>query len=150
MKRFEFWVTWLKIVSIVFSLFGISLALFSQTPIFNLLFNNQINPVFFGNDTLSLELIHFQQWAYGLLGATCTLVGILIFFIVNNAFKKMERWAWNSILVGLLGWFILDEPISLYFSVHFNAIFNLGLLTAVLLPLIFTRHYFRQDNSENK
>lgn len=103
MKKFNFWVIWLKGVSIIFALFGVCLALFNQTSIFNILFNNQINPVFFENIILTPELIYFQQWIYGLLGATCVLVGILIFFVVDNAYKKMEHWAWNCILIGLAG-----------------------------------------------
>lgn len=144
MKKFNIWVIWLKIVSVIFSIFGAALALFSQTAVFDFLFNNQINPVFFGIQSISTEFIRFQQWIYGLLGATCVLVGILIFFIVDNAFKNMEAWSWNCILVGIIGWFIIDEPISLYFSVYFNAIFNIGLLIAIVLPLIFTKSYFRK------
>lgn len=143
MKRFEFWVAWLKVVSIAFALFGAALALFSQAPVFNVLFNNHINPVFFEQETLSPDVVLFQRWVYGLLGATCALVGILLFAIVDNAFKNKERWAWNAVLVGVMGWFILDEPISVYFSVYFNAIFNLGLLVSALLPLAFTRRDFQ-------
>lgn len=126
-------------------LFGLSLALFNQTSFFDLLFNNNINPVFWGDMKVSSEVIHFQQWVYGVMGATCAGWGVIIYFIVNNAFKKKEIWAWNSILVGIIMWFIFDESISLYFKVYFNAIFNLALIISIFLPLIFTRCYFRND-----
>ena len=138
MKELIFWVNWLKIVSIVFASFGIFLAFFNQIPFFA----DLINPVFFEETLISSELRYFQQWLYGLLGATCVMVGILIFFIVDNAYRNRDRWAWKCILIGLIGWFIIDQPISLYFSVYFNVVFNFGLLIAVLIPLICTKRYF--------
>jgi len=140
MKDVDFFVKWLKAVSIIFASFGIFLAFFNQMP----MFADLIDPVFFKEDQIGSELKSFQQWLYGLLGATCVLVGIMIFFIVDNAFKNKEGWAWNCILFGLVGWFIIDQPISLYFSVYFNVIFNIGLLIAVLIPLICTKKHFKR------
>ncbi len=145
MTRFKLCVTWLKVVSILFSIFGIVIALFNQTHLFQIAFNSQINPTFFGNTGLPVEVSHFQQWAYGLLGATCLMVGILIFFIVHNAFAKKEKWAWYSLLWGLVGWFAIDESVSLYFQVYFNAIFNLVLFAAVLIPLCLSLKDFKSN-----
>jgi len=142
MKELIFWVNWLKIVSVVFASFGIFLAFFNQIPFFA----DLINPVFFEETLISSELKYFQQWLYGLLGATCVMVGILIFFIVDNAYRNRDRWAWKCILIGLIGWFIIDQPISLYFSVYFNVVFNFGLLIAVLIPLICTKRYFERTD----
>ncbi len=135
MDRFKVCVIWLKVVSILFSLFGIVIALLNQTALFQIAFNNQINPSFFGNADLPLEVLHFQQWIYGLLGATCLMVGVLIFFVVQNAFAKKEKWSLYCLLFALIAWFAIDEPVSLYFHVYFNAIFNLVLLIAVLIPI---------------
>ena len=145
MKRFHFWVTWLKGVSIVFGIFGLALALFNQTSFFNVLFNDHINPVFFEANTLSEEFFHFQQWIYGVLGATCVLVSLLVFFIIENSLKKRERWGWTAILIGIVAWFIIDESISLYFSVYFNACVNMGLLIAFGLPLLFIARCYRDQ-----
>ncbi len=145
MARFKFCVMWLKIVSILFSLFGVIIALFNQTYIFQIIFNNQINPIFWGSANLSVEVLHFQQWIYGLLGATCLMVGILIFFIVENAFAKKEKWAWNCLLFGLIAWFVIDESISLYFRVYFNAVFNLILLIAIIIPLFLSIKDFKNN-----
>ncbi len=143
MDRFNFCVIWLKVISVLFSLFGIVIALFNQTQLFQIVFNNQINPTFFGSNDLSIEALRFQQWIYGLLGATCLMDGILIFFIVQNAFAKKEKWAWYCVLIGLIAWFAIDEPISLYFHVYFNAIFNLALLIAILVPICLTYRDFK-------
>ncbi len=142
MKRFSFSVLWLKTVSVLFAVFGIIIALLNQTTIFQVIFNNQINPVFWANFELPTEALLFQRWIYGLLGATCLMVGILIFFIAKNSFARKEKWAWNCLLVGVAAWFIIDTPISMYFQVYFNVVFNIVLLLAILLPLILTRKDF--------
>ena len=142
MKRFDLSVLWLKIVSILFAVFGTVIALFNQTKIFQITINNQINPVFWTHSELSSEALLFQRWIYGLLGATCLLVGILIFFIVKNAFAKKEKWAWYCLLIGVAAWFMVDTPVSFYFQVHFNVVFNVVLLSATLIPLALTRKDF--------
>jgi len=142
MIKFDFWIVWLKVVSVVFAAFGVFMALFNQTPVFDFMFNNQIDPVFFGNAELSQEIVLFQQWIYGVLGATCVLVGIMIFFIVDNPFRNRERWAWNCLIIGLVAWMIIDLSVSLYFSVYFNAAFNALLFAAIIVPLLFTRKCF--------
>lgn len=142
MKQFKSSVLWLKIVSVVFAAFGIIIALFNQNTLFKMAFSSQINPVFWVNAEPTPEAILFQRWIYGLLGATCLMVGILIFFIVQNAFAKKEKWAWSCLLYGLVAWFIIDTPISLYFKVYFNVAFNVILLLSVLVPLLLTRKQF--------
>ncbi len=143
MECFNLSVIWLKTVSVLFAVFGIIIALFNQTAIFQMAFNNHINPAFWINLELTTETVFFQRWIYGLLGATCLMVGILIFFIVKNAFARKEKWAWNCLFVGLIAWFIIDTPVSIYFKVYFNVIFNVVLLLTVLLPLFLTRRYFK-------
>ncbi len=142
MNRFNLSVLWLKMVSILFAVFGIIIALCNQTTIFKGAFNNQINPVFWTNSELATETLFFQRWIYGLLGATCLMVGILIFFIVKNSFARKEKWAWNCLFIGLVAWFIIDTPISVYFQVYFNVAFNIVLLLAILVPLILTKKEF--------
>jgi len=142
MDRFRLSVAWLKIVSILFALFGIAIALLNQTSLFQMAFSDQINPVFWGNTGLAAEALLFQRWIYGLLGATCLLVGIVFFFVVTYAFAKKQRWAWNCLLFGLSAWFIIDTPVSLYFQVYFNVAFNTVLLLAILLPLLLTKKDF--------
>ena len=143
-NKFSICVLWLKIVSVLFAFLGIVIALFNQTAIFKAMFNNQINPVFWYNSELSIESLRFQQWIYGLLGATCLMVGILIYFIIKNAYTKKEKWAWKCLFYSVLAWFVIDEPISIYYRVYFNAIFNLILLIAVLTPLFLTVNDFKK------
>jgi hypothetical protein len=141
---------WLKIVSVLFALFGIAIALLNQTSLFQMAFSNQINPSFWGDAEIIAETLSFQQWVYGLLGATCLLVGIVIFFVVKYAFAKKERWASNCLLFGLGAWFVIDTPISFYFHVYFNVIFNAVLLLAGILPVLLTRKVFQHEEYDSE
>ncbi len=143
MRKFEFWVNWLKAVSVIFSLFGILLSLLNQLPIFTLPLNKYINSAFWASgEVLSSEIVKYQNWIYCLIGAVCLMIGILIFCIVNNPFRKKEMWAWNCLFISTLAWFAIDETASIYFGVYANAIFNIGFFLSILIPLILTKKYF--------
>ncbi len=143
MKGFSFWQRWLFGVGLLIILFGIMMALFSGTKLFQP-FDSQVNPVFWGTERLADNVRRFQQWIYGVLGATVAGWGILLTFIAHYPFKKKEKWSWDCLLVALLVWFLVDTAISLHFRVYFNAIFNTVLLILVVLPLVFTRRHFVQ------
>ena len=143
MGEFVFWQRWLFVVSVVIVLFGLALAFLNQTPVFDLAFNNQIDPVFWSSSELIAEMRAFQKWIYGVLGATVAGWGIFMAFVAEHPFKRRERWAWNCLGLGLLIWFLVDTGISLYFKVYFNAMFNTVLFLAGLIPLVFSRSEFR-------
>ena len=141
MTNFSFWQKWLFVVGIVVSIFGTLMALLSGTPLFDFL-NQQINPTFWGANIIENSTREFQQWIYGVWGATIAGWGIFLTFITHYPFNKQEKWAWNCLLVGLLVWFILDTSISINYKVYFNAVFNTVLLILAILPIMFTRKYF--------
>ncbi len=142
MNRFGFWQRWLFVVSCVLVFFGVLLAFFGQSPLFDVAFNNQINPVFWGTFSLSADIKTFQAWAYGILGATVAGWGIFLAFIVYYPFKRKEKWAWNCIAIGMPLWFVIDTGLSLTYHVYFNAAFNTILLILIALPLVFSRAAF--------
>lgn len=138
MKALNFWQRWLFMLGVIMVVFGLLLAFFNQTALFDWLFNNQINPVFWGSAAVPDLVRGFQRWIYGVLGATLAGWGVFLAFLAHYPFARKERWAWNCIAVGLLVWFVSDTIISLAFGVNFNALFNLALFVAGMLPLIFT------------
>ncbi|MFZ5641998.1 MAG: hypothetical protein ACOY46_00240 [Bacillota bacterium] len=142
MKYFQFWQRWLFIFSLLFTIFGLSLALFNQTVYFDFLFNSRINPLFWDTAKLSGQTAIFQQWIYGVLGATCAGWGIFLAFIINSPFKRRELWAWNCIAAGLTLWFVVDSSISFYFNVFYNVLVNLLLYSLVIIPLLLVRKFF--------
>jgi hypothetical protein len=142
MSQFLFWQKWLLVLGGVIVAFGLALAMFNQTPLFDALFNRQINPTFWIEADVTPQIRAFQQWAYGVLGATMAGWGVFILFIAREPFRRRERWAWNCLAFGIGLWFVVDTALSIAANVIFNAAFNSLLLVLVLLPLLATRSYF--------
>lgn len=144
MDSFEFWYRWLLIASIILIFFGVVLALFNQSLFFDFIFNIRINPYFWGGNEPDSTALHFQQWAYGVLGATIAGWGVIVFFIIRQPFRNQERWAWTASVAGIGLWYILDTFISIAAGVFYNAVFNTLLLAVFMVPLIFTRRFFME------
>lgn len=142
MCNFNFWQKWLFFVGIYLAVFGLVLAFFNQTYVMDFVFNNQINSVFWSANAVPENIIPFQSWVYGVLGATVAGWGIFIAFLAYYPFKAREKWAWNCIAAGISIWFIFDTSISAFYDVTFNVVFNVVLLIFIGLPLLFTRKYF--------
>lgn len=144
MGSFEFWRKWLLAVSVYLVVFGLFLAFFNQSALMDLLFNNQIDPVFRIDRSGSEETARFQAWIYGVLGATVSGWGILMTYIVYYPFTSRNRWAWNAVALGIGVWFVIDTAVSLYHEVVFNAVFNALLLALMAIPLAFTKRHFKR------
>ncbi len=138
MSKFSFWQKWLLTAGLAITGFGIVMSLVSGTPLFDL-FNRQIDPAFWPANAVDEAARQFQQWIYGVWGATIAGFGILVTFIARHPFSRKEKWAWSSILWGVVAWFVLDSGLSFFYKVYFNVIFNVVLFILVTLPLIFTR-----------
>lgn len=141
MNRFNFWQKWLFIVSLAITAFGLFMALFNQTPLFDL-FSRQIDQAFWDSAPLPAGVTSFQRWLYAVWGATIVGWGIFLIFITYIPFKQREKWAWNCLIVGLGVWFVLDTAISWNYGVSFNVIFNIIVALAIGMPLLFTRKAF--------
>ncbi len=141
MDRFEFWQKWLFWVSVAVAAFGLAMALFSDTPLFDWM-NSQIDPVFWSVSVVNLAILGFRTWIYAVLGATVLGWGITLAFIANYPFKKKEKWAWQAVASGTAAWYLIDTWFSLSFKVYFNAALNTVLFVLVALPLVMTYKYF--------
>jgi hypothetical protein len=142
MERFDFWHKWMLAISVVVIVFGLMLAFLYDTVLFKAM-DEQISRAFWDNhDDITPAMHDYQRWVLGLSGAVMAGWGVQLFFTLRYPFKHREAWAWNGTAAALLTWFVVDETFSLYYGVYFNALFNLGLLLAIGLPLIFTRKFF--------
>ena len=141
MKKFSFWWAWLVLVAVAITAFGIFMSLFNGTALFSL-FDANINPVFWGQGPLPAGTVHFQHWVYGTWGATVAGWGVLLTYVAMYPLRKKERWAWKSVLAGLIVWFVLDTSLSLFHRVYFNAALNLLIFILALMPLWFIRKSF--------
>jgi len=139
---FAFWQRWLLVVSVVVVVFGLALAICNQSTVFDVVFNDRVNPVFWRSAQATPEVVRFQQWIYGVLGATVAGWGLLMAFITAYPFKRREPWSWTCLAASIGLWFVFDTTISAYFAVVINVAVNCALAVAVALPLAFTRKDF--------
>jgi hypothetical protein len=144
-NRFDFWQRWLLVVSVAITAFGVFIALLNDTGLFDTVFNDQIDPVFWDQD-IDQDTRDFRRWVYGVLGATVAGWGATMAFLAQNPFKRRERWAWNAIAAGITLWFVLDSYVSLAAENYFNEFaLTVPLFVLVMLPLGFTRRAFAPD-----
>jgi len=142
MKYIQFWHKWLLTVTILIILFGILLMVPNKPELFDRLFNDHIETIFWSDTPITTGIVHFQRWLYGVLGATMIGWGIMMAFIIAIPFRRGERWAWYSIFFGIGGWYILDTAVSVMYHADFNAFFNSLILLLFLPPLLFTYSSF--------
>jgi hypothetical protein len=140
-QRLLFCQRWLLALGVIIVVFGVALAFLYATPLFDI-FRTQIDPVFWGAGELTGGTILFQQWIYGVLGATMAGWGVCIAFIAAVPFKRKEKWAWNCLALAVPLWFVVDTFLSWRFGALFNVIFNVLIFFAALVPLLFSRKYF--------
>jgi hypothetical protein len=143
MTSFLFWQRWLLVVSVAITAFGVLMAFSSGTSLFEV-FNRQINPAFWSGNAIDDATRKFQQWVYGAWGATIAGWGVVLTHIARYSFSKKERWSWNSLVFGVLLWFVLDTSLSLFHKVYFNGALNMVVFTLGIFPLLFTRRWFIQ------
>lgn len=136
------WDTWMVAVGWILVVFGILLAFANQTRLFDVVFDNQVNRVFWSSPVVPESVVPFQRFIYGVLGMTVAGWGVFIVYIARYPFRRRERWAWTCILAGITLWFIPDTAISIYFGVTANVALNVTIAIPVYVPLIATRRQF--------
>src|SRR5690349_7676420 len=124
MLPFGFWQRWLLAVSCLVVLFGLSLGILNQTAVFSLVFNNRIDPLFWADGSPTAAARAFQQWIYGVLGATVAGWGITLTFIAAKPFARKESWSWHCLSLSVALWFMIDSAVSLAFGIDINVAFN--------------------------
>ena len=148
MKHIQFWQRWLLAITILIIIFGILLIIFNESALFNWLFNDRVEAIFWPDISPTTGMIQFQRWLYGVLGAVMVGWGITMAFILAVPFRRGERWAWYSITVSIGSWYILDTAVSIYYQATFNAVFNTLILLLFLPPLLSTWKRFHHALNE--
>jgi hypothetical protein len=141
MQAFKFWQRWLFTLGLAIIFFGLILAFFNQAALLGFNFNQLINAVFWPSEKINDQMLMFQKWIYGVLGAVMAGWGVFIAFIAYGPFQRKEHWSWNCLLLGFILWYLPDTAISVYFKVYFNALINTFLFGAAILPLVLTRKH---------
>ncbi len=138
----SFWRKCLIVVSLYHVVFGVLLAFFSQSPFMDVLLNQYFDPIFWPDNQITAGTQQYKGWISSILGSVTASWALLIAFIAYYPFKLREKWAWSSIAVAVIFWFVIDTTCSLYYRVPINAAFNLFTLILFAVPLFFSWKYF--------
>lgn len=138
MNAEKFWFGWLKIAAALCTLFGVFMALFNQSGMFNFLNNLIVNSFYSSNSNVSI-IAPLQAWLIGILGATMAGWGIMMLYLIKHPLQNKERWAWNAIFISMIVWFTIDSFISFHYGANFNLLINALLFLQFLAPLLVIR-----------
>jgi len=141
-SQFEFWVKYLKFISLFFVGMGVMWAVLGSPDPFGI-YEKAMAQSFYNQDELSEEVSRTFRFILAPFGTTMAGSFLLQYFIAKNAFAKKELWAWQAIMVAFFFWFILDTTMSVIHGAYFNILIaNIPSLIA-MLPIVFTRKYFK-------
>ena len=139
--EFNFWIKYLKFISLFFALMGVMWAVIGSFDPFGI-YDYYFAQSFFGNNELPVDVKKSIQFILVPLGATNAAYFILQYFSAKNAFAKKELWAYQAIVIGFLFWFVLDTVMCIYHQAYFNILIaNIPCLLA-MLPIFFTKKHF--------
>ncbi len=145
-KKFQFWVNYLKTVSLFMAAMGVMWAIVGSFDPFGL-YDTQFAKAFWNVEQLPTDAKRTFQFLAIPLGATNMGFFILQYFIATNAYARKEKWAYKAIMYGFFGWFLLDTGMCLWYKAYFNILMaNIPALLA-MLPIVFTRKYFNGEKS---
>jgi len=97
-KKFSFWVSYLKFISLFFAAMGIIWAVVGSFDPFGI-YDSYFAQTFWGTATLPKDAKIATRFILGPFGATSAGYFILQYFIAKHAFAKRELWAYNAIMV---------------------------------------------------
>jgi len=140
MKQFNVCLKSMQGIIIAIVVFGGLMALFNTSLLAPLL-GGIIDQVFWPSEKISEGTALFRHWIVSLLGAMMVAWGMALWGISRHAFAERKIWAWNTIMISTLGWFVIDESFSLSCRVWVNAIGNLPLFFALTGVLLVSRKY---------
>jgi hypothetical protein len=141
LKRFYFWVSYLKVISLLFAFLGAFWAITGSFDPFGI-YNRAFAQTFWNADTLPPDAQRTFSFILGPFGATSAGYFILQFFIAKHAYSYRQLWGYNAVVIAFLVWLILDTSMCLIHKGYFNIFFaNIPSLIA-MLPIFFTRQFF--------
>lgn len=141
----KFWWRWLIVVTDLTIIFGLLIAIEPTRNIIQQIYTDDI----FGAGvyaTLSQTEITFQNFLYGILGAVMIGWGVMMFGIIYVPFRRGERWAWLTLTIGLVVWYVVDSIASAASGVYLNIILNTSFLLMYGIPLFATYRSFFGEN----
>lgn len=135
------WIIWLKIASLFVSVTGLFFVItsFLETKEVAGMDALMLSPFYPDLKEISIEDLKMKSFAFGVTGAVMFSWGTMLYTITSKVLVKKKKWGWNSIFFSLIGWFVLDQLVSAYYSVTANVLGNIGFFLLFFIPLIFVR-----------
>jgi hypothetical protein len=135
----------LLVVSLIGARFGVLMVV--SPDLFKPLSQPSYNSFFAGQRYSELVAggMAFQNWFYGVLGATMAGWCLTVAFVAYYPFRAGQRWAWQALCAAIVIWFVLDTGTSWLHGVTVNVLFNAVLLIAFGVPLVAARRFFTSN-----
>jgi hypothetical protein len=128
----------LQLIAIIHIVGGILLPFLVNTSLFEA-YNTLVYQALGFDTTRANSEINFLV---GLFGPTIASWGVLFFYIVTSAFKRLDQKGWWAIFLCCLAWAPYDSLLSIQKGIYINALINLVSALAILTPLFVVRKYF--------
>ncbi|MDQ3843021.1 MAG: hypothetical protein M3342_03270 [Bacteroidota bacterium] len=143
LKGFNFWVNYLKVISLIFTFLGITWALLGSFDPFGF-YDTAFAQSLWHSDTLPPDAKKTFSFILGPFWATTAGYFILQYFIAKYAYAQRQLWSYHAIVVAFLIWLCLDTIMCLIHQGYFNILFaNVPSLLA-MFPVFLTRKYFNK------
>ena len=140
-KNFNFWVSYLKFISLFFAAMGVMWAVVGSFDPFGI-YDSYFAQAFWGLDQLPAHVDRAKRFILGPFGATCAGYFTIQYFVARYAYAKKELWGYNAIVSGFLIWFINDCIMTIYHGAYFNLLLANLPSFLMMIPIVFTRKYF--------
>ncbi|MEJ2503186.1 MAG: hypothetical protein P8177_07685 [Gemmatimonadota bacterium] len=101
--------------------------------------NAGVDRAFFGTADPSAGAHAMRRWLYGVEGSTLVAFGILGLAVVRAAGRRREPWVRKALAAAVGSWFLLDTTITVAYGVWPNAVLNVVIALAVLVPVMALR-----------
>jgi hypothetical protein len=128
----------LQMIAIVHIVGGILLPLLVNTQLFST-YNALVNQALGFETTGKNVEINFL---IGLFGPTIASWGVLFLYVVNTAFKNLDKRGWWAIFASCILWAPYDSLLSIEQGIYINGLINLFSALIILIPLFMARKYF--------
>ena len=79
---------------------------------------------------------HHVLFVYGVLGSVLVGWMVLVAAVAAVPLRAGEPWAWRAVTLSVAIWFLLDTGFSLAMGSWQHAVFNLGFVAALGVPLV--------------
>lgn len=134
--RLRFWQRWLLATTLLTMAFGAFLMLAPRfaREMFSWLFYASPTVI----DTFGAEAVRYATFMHGALGAAIFGWGIVLTCVAVGPFARGTREGWFAIAASLIGWFVPDVIVSLWFGYWQNVVFDGVFALLYALPLIGT------------